>query len=166
MLATKRLVVAAVALPLVLTACAEKDRVVPTDHATPIAVPSVPATVFPKPSSLAPTTEAPTSAPASSAAAITGAPAGGGDTVLAKGTAFAPAKLEVKVGTKVTWNSAPGEFHSVDSGTPDTGADAAGPLKAPVGFTTYSYTFSKAGTFKYFCQPHASLGMAGEIVVS
>ena len=163
MLTTKRLAVA-LALPLVLTACGEKQQVKPTDLATPVAVPSVPATVFPKPSSLAPTTEAPTGAPTTGAPATT-KPAGDPNTVLAAGVKFEPASLKVKVGTKVTWNSAAGEFHSVDSGDASTGPQA-GPLKAPVGFTTYSYTFDKAGTYKYLCQPHASIGMYGEVVVS
>jgi plastocyanin len=162
MRATSRLAAAALALPLVLTACAQKERVTPTDHATPRAVPSVPATVFPRPSSLAPTTEAPTGAPSGSASS---APAGGGNAVKATGAnKFEPGTLTVKVGTKVTWTAE--GFHSVDSGTPDTGPDPAGPLKAPMGFTTYSYTFTKAGTYKYFCQPHAQLGMTGEVVVS
>lgn len=165
MRATSRLAVA-LALPLVLTACAEKERVLPTDHATPRAVPSVPATVFPKPSSLAPTPDAPSAPASGSAAATSGAPSGGGGNIVAaKGVVFEPKTLKVKVGTKVTWNSAPGEFHSVDSGDAQSGPQA-GPLKAPVGFTTYSYTFDKPGTYKYICQPHVSVGMVGEVVVA
>jgi len=162
MRATSRLAVV-LALPLVLTACAERERTKPSDHATPRAVPSIPATVFPAPTTLAPTTEAP-SAPASSGA-VTTAPSGGGETgdaVTAAGVKFTPASLKVKVGTKVTWTTT--EYHTVDSGEP--GKPDGGPLKAPGGFKTYSYTFDKAGTYKYFCTPHASVGMAGEIVVS
>jgi plastocyanin len=161
MRATSRLAVV-LALPLVLTACAERERVVPTDHATPRAVATVPATVFPAPTTLAPTTEAP-SAPASGTP--TAAPSGGsgetGNAVTAAGVKFTPASLKVKVGTKVTWTTS--EYHTVDSGEP--GKPDGGPLKAPGGFKTYSYTFDKAGTFKYFCTPHASVGMTGEVVV-
>ena len=161
MLASKRLV-AALALPLVLTACAEKDRVVPTEHATPVAVESVPATVFPKPSTLAPTTEAPTGGP-TTGAPTTSAPAGGGNEVKALiSNKFEPATLTVKAGTTVKWTAE--GYHTVDSGEPPT--PSGGPLMAPGGFTTYEFTFDKAGTYKYFCVPHASLGMTGEIVVT
>ncbi|HEV2890083.1 MAG TPA: plastocyanin/azurin family copper-binding protein [Frankiaceae bacterium] len=161
MLSSKRLVVA-LALPLVLTACAEKERVVPSDHATPRAVPAVPATVFPKPSSLAPTTEAPTGG-TTTGVPPTSAAAGGGNAVTAMATnKFEPSTLNVKVGTTVTWTAQ--GYHTVDSGEPPT--PAGGPLKAPGGFTTYEYTFDKAGTYKYFCTPHASLGMTGTVVVS
>ena len=160
MLTTKRLAVA-LALPLVLTACAEKQRVEPTDHATPVAVPSVPATVFPKPSSLAPTTEAPTGG--ASGAPESSAPSGGGNAVTATaGNKFEPASLTVKAGTTVTWTAQ--GFHTVDSGEPPT--PAGGPLKAAGGFTSYEYKFDKPGTYKYFCVPHASLGMTGEVVVT
>ncbi|GGN24498.1 plastocyanin/azurin family copper-binding protein [Halarchaeum nitratireducens] len=30
---------------------------------------------------------------------------------------------------------------------------------------TYSYTFETAGTYKYYCEPHLSLGMKGVTVV-
>lgn len=160
---TTRLAVA-LALPFVLTACADKTRVVPTDHATPRAVESIQPTVFPAPTTAAPTTEAPTVAPTTGAPTTKPTGGGGGNAVSAAGVKFEPASLAVKVGTKVTWTSAPGEFHSVDSGEP--GSPSGGPLKAPMGFTTYSYTFDKAGTYKYFCTPHASLGMTGEVVVS
>ena len=164
MRASSRLAVV-LALPLVLTACAEKERVVPTEHATPRAVASVPATVFPAPSSLAPTPE-PSESSSASGGEATEAPSGGGNEVKAAGVKFEPGTLKVKAGTKVTWTSAPGEFHSVTSGEPSSGPAAGGPLNAPVGFTTFSYTFAKAGTYKYFCQPHASVGMTGEVVVS
>jgi plastocyanin len=29
----------------------------------------------------------------------------------------------------------------------------------------YSYTFSQAGTFPYYCKPHVSLNMTGTVVV-
>ncbi len=30
---------------------------------------------------------------------------------------------------------------------------------------TYSFTFTTAGSYPYFCRPHASLGMTGTITV-
>jgi nitrite reductase (NO-forming) len=57
--------------------------------------------------------------------------------------------LTVKVGTTVTWtNNDPGQMHTVtdvngafDSGFMETGA-------------TFSYTFTEAGEFEYYCLPH------------
>jgi plastocyanin len=30
---------------------------------------------------------------------------------------------------------------------------------------TYEHTFAQAGTFPYFCRPHASFGMTGRVIV-
>ena len=161
MLADRRLrTAAALTAVLALSACGETKRIVPSSHATPRAVPSVPATVFPAPTkSVAPS---PTETGASPTA--TG-PAEDPNTVLASaGNTFAPATMTVKAGTEVTWTAE--GFHTVNSGTPADGVDAAGPMQSPQGFATYSVTFDKAGTYKYFCQPHASLNMVGEIVVT
>ncbi len=79
---------------------------------------------------------------------------------------FDPATLTVPAGTKVTWTSE-GGFHTV------TGGDGAKDPASPIGnhtladaSATVEVTFDKPGTYKYFCQPHASLGMKGEIVVT
>ena len=164
MLAHRPLRLAAVLVAaLALTACGEKQRLVPTDKATPRAVGSVPATVYPSPTKAVPSaTASGTTAPTASA---TPTKAGGGNEVLATAAnKFEPASLKVKKGTKVTWTAT--GFHTVTSGTATGGPDAAGPMKSPMGFETYSVTFTKAGTFKYYCQPHADLGMEGEVVVS
>jgi plastocyanin len=73
--------------------------------------------------------------------------------------AFAPKKLTIKVGTKVTWTNPSDTGHNVTSATSswtfaknlDQGA-------------TVSYTFKKAGTYKYTCTIHA--GMTGRIAVT
>lgn len=76
---------------------------------------------------------------------------------------FKPAKLEIPVGTKVTWTNPAKGFHSVTGGTPS--AKDTSTINQPTGqFETYEVTFEKAGTFPYFCEPHAP-AMAGEIVV-
>jgi plastocyanin len=31
--------------------------------------------------------------------------------------------------------------------------------------STYSHTFTQAGSFPYFCRPHCSMGMTGTVVV-
>ncbi|MFB8006772.1 cupredoxin family copper-binding protein [Nocardia sp. NPDC056000] len=62
--------------------------------------------------------------------------------------AFAPATLTVPVGTTVTWTNRDEEPHNVaasDGGfhSPNLGAGA-----------TYTFTFTKAGTFAYICAIH------------
>jgi len=156
---------AAVAASLALVACGETTRIKPTAHATPRDVATVPPTVYPAPTTAAAEPSASESASASASATSSSAPAGPNgvrtDTNTSK---FVPGTLKVKVGTKVTW-TADQAVHSVTSGE-DGKEDKSGPMHGPIGFTTYSVTFTKAGTYKYFCIPHASLGMVGEIVVS
>jgi plastocyanin len=150
----------ALALPFALTACGSTQRIKPTSKATPVPVGSIPPTVFPKPTTPPPASESASAAPSGSASASSTP-----NTVQALPVnKFDPASLTVKAGTKVTWTAA-GGFHSVTSGTPDK-PDPSGPMNAQVGFQTYSVTFDKPGTYKYFCQPHGSLGMTGEIVVT
>lgn len=168
MLADRPLRLAAVlaAAALALTACAETERTTPSSHATPVPVPTVQLTVNPAPTTPAAPTESGTAAPTGGAtASATGGAKTGGNEVLATITnKFEPASLKVKKGTKVTWKAE--GAHSVTSGTPESGKDEKGPMDSPIPFTTYSVTFDKAGTFPYYCIPHASLGMVGEIVVS
>ncbi|MDL2363011.1 MAG: plastocyanin/azurin family copper-binding protein [Patescibacteria group bacterium] len=64
---------------------------------------------------------------------------------------YKPGAIKVKVGTKVTWTNMDNVKHNV---VPDQdSADfKAGPLIAKG--ETYSYTFMKAGTYTYHCDPH------------
>lgn len=90
--------------------------------------------------------------------------------------AYKPATLEVAAGDEVTWTSGDaGVVHTVTSGTPGEdgvpGVSDAKPNqktgdfdgKLPDAGATFSHTFSKAGTFAYFCEIHPS--MTGEVVV-
>ena len=62
---------------------------------------------------------------------------------------FGPADIKVKVGTTVTWTNHDTVRHNVVS---DDGMMPDGKLIAKD--ETYSYTFTKAGTYKYHCSPH------------
>jgi amicyanin len=73
-------------------------------------------------------------------------------------SAFATTNLTVKVGTTVTWTNDDSVRHNVVSSV-EGGPD--GPLLAKG--ESYSFTFSKAGTFPYICQPHPF--MKGTVVV-
>lgn len=67
------------------------------------------------------------------------------------GFAFGKKNLTIKVGTKVTWTNDDPSIHTV---TADNGAFSSNPL-APGG--TFSFTFTKAGTYSYHCKLHATM---------
>lgn len=149
---------------LLLTGCGDVTRLQPSAKATasPLAKPTP--TINPAPTTPPATTAAP--APTSAAPTATGSapPAVGGGTEV-KGTIdnkFVPAKLEIKAGDEVTWTL--DGAHSVTGGTGPQ-ADPNSPMQSEIGVPTYKVKFDKAGTYPYFCQPHISLGMVGEIVV-
>lgn len=73
--------------------------------------------------------------------------------------AFAPAAIEISLGTTVTWDWVNG-YHNVvatdgqfDSGEAEQNA-------------TFEYTFDTAETVYYYCEPHRSMGMKGAVIVS
>lgn len=73
--------------------------------------------------------------------------------------AFSPATITVKAGTTVTWTNQDSVHHSV---TADNGK---GPKSQLFGQgESYSYTFSKPGTYTYHCEPHPY--MQGTVIVT
>jgi plastocyanin len=70
---------------------------------------------------------------------------------------FAPQTLTVPVGTTVTWTNRDDIPHTIVS--------TDGVFKSKVRDTdeTFSYTFTKAGTYNYFCSVHPK--MTGKIIV-
>jgi plastocyanin len=79
------------------------------------------------------------------------------NTVEIKNFAYSPATLTVKVGDTVTWTNKDIAGHSAtaDDGSFDTGVLSQG--------ESGSFTFTKAGTFGYFCTPHPNI--KGTIIV-
>jgi plastocyanin len=72
-----------------------------------------------------------------------------------------PPNTEVTAGTKVTWTNKDSVGHTVTSGTrPNKDGKFDGDL--PAG-GTFSFTFTTAGTYQYFCTVHSS--MNGTITV-
>jgi plastocyanin len=82
----------------------------------------------------------------------------GGGTVNASNFKFKPKTITIQKGQKVTWKRVNGR-HTVTfvRGSYDKTLNKANP--------TRSRTFKKAGTFKYYCRFHRSLGMKGKVVV-
>jgi plastocyanin len=99
-------------------------------------------------------TDTPTTAPTDTP---TTASTSNGNSVTLASFAFSPASLTVKMGTKVTWTNKDSVTHTV---TADQGAFDSGQL-APG--QSFSFTFSKAGTYSYHCNIHPS--MTATIVV-
>ena len=81
-----------------------------------------------------------------------------GDAVSIKGFAFNPKELDVKVGTTVTWTNSDPAQHTATS---DDGAFDTKKLKTGMSGT---FTFAKAGTYKYHCMIHPT--MTATVVVS
>jgi plastocyanin len=87
---------------------------------------------------------------------------------------FDPQIVTVRVGQTVRWDNKSFIWHTVtddpaeakkpeDAALPP-GADAFDSGKVAAG-DSYSRTFSVPGTYKYFCRPHESYGMTGQVVV-
>ncbi|WP_380674564.1 halocyanin domain-containing protein [Salinigranum sp. GCM10025319] len=78
------------------------------------------------------------------------------------GFRFGPAAIRVSPGTRVVWEwTGQGGSHNVV----DTDATFESPYFAAAG-EKFAHTFTEAGTFRYVCAPHLSLGMKGAVVVA
>jgi len=74
---------------------------------------------------------------------------------------FSPMVIKVKAGTKVTWINMDEVHHSVTADQSSSDAPN-GPLIAKG--QSYSFTFKKAGTYTFHCQPHPY--MHGTVIVT
>ncbi len=91
----------------------------------------------------------------------------------AGGFSFAPSTVTIKVGDTVrwTWGSM---GHNVVSGSGGVADDKfcspsdTSCATAPTSTTgaVYSHKFTAAGSYPYFCKPHASFGMTGTVTVN
>jgi plastocyanin len=75
---------------------------------------------------------------------------------------FRPTPIEVRAGTRVIWTNQDDILHTVTSGTPEN-RDKRFETQLDGKGITYSYTFTQAGSYTYFCDRHQS--MPGEILV-
>jgi len=74
---------------------------------------------------------------------------------------FDPVAVKVSSGTTVTWEwTGKGSTHNVVADDGSFESD----LTSETGFT-FEQTFDSVGEYKYFCEPHKSMGMKGVVVV-
>ncbi len=80
------------------------------------------------------------------------------NSVIIKSNTFTPETLNAKVGDKITWTNSDSYAHTItsDDGTFDSGKINAG--------GTFSFTFTKAGTYNYHCAIHTF--MTAKVVVT
>lgn len=75
---------------------------------------------------------------------------------------YDPSPANVAVGTTVTWINDDATLHTATSGTADAPTDEFDSSYLAKG-KTFQHTFTKAGTFDYYCQLHPF--MVGQVVV-
>ncbi len=83
-------------------------------------------------------------------------------TVAIQNFAFVPTTLQIAQYTTVTWTNLDTAAHQVESDQTGQTGIVFGSLPLEQG-GTYSYTFTKAGTYSYHCRIHPS--MTGSIIV-
>jgi plastocyanin len=101
------------------------------------------------------------------ATATTGTGPPPGPTVQVEDDAFDPADITVTVGETVTWVW-PEEILNSHNVLPDDRSTPGRSGEPTPGPTTFSYTFTEVGAFRYYCQVHGNLngvGMSGRVVV-
>lgn len=83
------------------------------------------------------------------------------DTVRITGGSFDPATLTVRAGRTVVWVSETSVLHTV---TPDGHSQWTRRTTSAPG-EVLRVTFGSAGAFPYYCEPHRSSGMTGQVTV-
>jgi plastocyanin len=87
---------------------------------------------------------------------------------------FAPAQVTIKAGDTVKWENVGNSVHHATDDPaaaikPGDVANPAGAKPFDSGFlppgSSFTYTFTVPGTYKYVCAAHETSGMSGEVVV-
>lgn len=79
------------------------------------------------------------------------------------GSCFLPTDATVDVGDTVTWTNDSSVIHTITSGNPD-GHDGTFDSSIIMAGEIFSYTFTEAGQYEYFCSIHP--WMTGTIMVN
>jgi len=81
------------------------------------------------------------------------------------GWVFNPAEITINAGDTITWINDDDTTHKIVFEDKSLGAPT---IDDPVRIRQkreFSFTFKKAGTFKYYCLPHADQDMRGKVIV-
>ena len=91
------------------------------------------------------------------------APTGDGNAteVVIRNFAFSAPTITIDRGTAVRWRNTTGTFHTV---TPD-GHQAFTERQTSSSGEAFEARFDAPGRYRYYCEPHRSLGMTGEVIV-
>ncbi len=108
---------------------------------------------------------------------------GGTEVAMVPGQVFEPETITVSAGDTVVWTNEARDAHTVTAVEDDLPADAeyfsSGDFSTEELATeeenlamalissgeTYSHEFTVPGTYRYYCIPHRSAGMAGTVIV-
>lgn len=85
------------------------------------------------------------------------------NTLTIKDYMFTPATVKVKVGTKVTWTNQDEVNHTVTADNPSSAAPSSMDIAKG---QSYSFTFTKPGTYAYHCFPHPYMHGTVEVTSS
>ena len=77
---------------------------------------------------------------------------------------YSPAKITIKAGDTVKWVNADTAAHTVTGGTPADGPSGVFDSSLVMADASFSFTFDKAGSYKYFCMVHP--WMVGSVTVN
>ena len=77
---------------------------------------------------------------------------------------YAPADIKIKVGDTVNWVNVDTAAHTVTGGSPADGPSGVFDSSLVMADGEYSFTFDKAGNYKYFCMVHP--WMVGTVTVN
>ena len=81
--------------------------------------------------------------------------------VVIRDFAFSARTITIDRGKSVRWRNTTSTFHTV---TPD-GHQAFAERQTTSSGQTFEVRFDEPGRYRYFCDPHRSLGMTGEVIV-
>ncbi len=81
--------------------------------------------------------------------------------VVIRDFAFSAPTITIDRGKAVRWRNTTNNFHTV---TPD-GHQAFAEQQTGASGQTFEVRFDEPGRYRYYCEPHRSLGMTGEVIV-
>ena len=82
------------------------------------------------------------------------------------GGVFTPAEITIKAGDTIVWLNDDDTTHKIIFEDKSLGGATVEDTVRIRQKREFSFTFKKAGKYKYYCQPHANQDMRGEIIVT